>query len=184
VTEQWRASIPQADLADWLTVTGYLLCALLSFRAAWHAARRGQRREKIFWRTTSFLLLFLAGNELLDLQTLLTSLGRAHAKTHGWYEKRRIVQFVFILTLCVAAALAGLMATWVAMRSDKGIRLALAGLVLIGLFVLLRAASFHHLDELLGGGATIVSLGVVQEIGGILVVAAGAAVYNRSSRAS
>jgi hypothetical protein len=184
MTDQWSASIAQADLADWLTVTGYLLCALLSCRAACHAGRGKLRREKIFWRTTSFLLLFLAGNELLDLQTLLTSLGRAHAKTQGWYEKRRIVQAVFILALCIAAALAGLVAMWIARRSDIGVRLALAGLVLIGLFVLLRAASFHHLDQLLSGGSIVLSLGVAQEIAGILVVAIGAAIYNPRRRGS
>jgi hypothetical protein len=62
--------------------------------------------------------------------------------------------------------------------------LALAGLVLIGLFVLLRAASFHHLDQLLSGGSIVLSLGVAQEIAGILVVATGAAIYNPRRRGS
>ena len=147
------ASVARADLADWVTVVTYLIAALLSAAAAGEAGVRRETHERRFWRITAVLLVFFGINELLDMQTLLTSVGRAHAIANDWYDQRRSVQLVLVIILCVAAAFAGTVTLWLTRRSRVAIRLALAGLFFIGLFVLLRAASFHHLDEILGRGA-------------------------------
>ena len=44
----------------------------------------------------------------------------------------------------------------------------------------MRAASFHHLDELLGRGMPEFNWGSIQEMAGILIVAAAAALYVRT----
>lgn len=169
-------------MADWVTVAAYLLAALLSARAAGHAGLRRQARDSLFWRITAVLLVLLAINELLDLQTLLTSAARAHAKANGWYGEHRRVQYAFVMALAVAAVFVGIALLRLTRRTDAAVRLALAGLVFIGLFVLLRAASFHHLDEILGGGAPEFSWGSLQEMAGILIVAAAAGRYTRKRR--
>jgi len=64
------------------------------------------------------------------------------------------------------------------------VRLALVGLVFLGLFVLVRAASFHHLDELLGRGSPDFNWGSIQEMAGIVIVAAAALLYSRKRRKS
>lgn len=170
-------------MADWVTVAAYLIAAILSARAAGHAALRRQARERMFWRLTAMLLVLLGVNELLDLQTLLTSVGRANAKAYGWYEIHRKVQYLFVMGLGVAAALAALVMLWLTRRTDAAVRLALAGLMFIGLFILLRAASFHHLDDLLGRGALKFNWGSVQEMAGILIVAGAALRYMRKRKA-
>lgn len=175
----WRATIAHADLADWITVAAYLLGALLSARASRHAWLQRIPRETLFWRLTAALLLFLAINELLDLQTLLTMIGRAHAKAHGWYPQHRRIQYIFVIALAFGALLFGAVMLWLTRQMHAGIRLALAGLLFIGLFILLRAASFHHLDDILGRGATEFPLGSIQEMVGILIVAAAALFYTR-----
>lgn len=177
----WQTSIARADLADWWTVAAYGLAAFLSARAAAHADLSGQARERMFWRITAVLLVLLGINELLDLQTLLTSVGRAHAKVNGWYGEHRRVQYVFVMALGAAAAFAGIAMLWITRRTHAAVRLALAGLVFIGLFVLLRAASFHHLEELLGRGATEFNWGTLQKMAGILIVAAAAVLYARKA---
>jgi len=177
VISDWKSSIAQADMADLVTVAAYLLAALLSARAAGHARLRRQARDSMFWRITAVMLVLLGINEVLDLQTLLTSVGRAHAKAKGWYGEHRRVQYLVVIALEVAAVFAGIAMLWLTRRTHAAVRLALAGLVFIGLFVLLRAASFHHLDEILGRGAPEFNWGSLQEMAGILIVAAAAAFY-------
>lgn len=166
-------------MADWLTVTAYLCTAALSVNAASRAWLRRARRDRLFWQIVTGLMVFLAVNELLDLQTVLTMAGRAHAKAAGWYGAHRQVQYVFVLGLTALAAITGLCMLWLTRRAEFAVRLALVGLVFIGLFVLLRAASFHHLDELLGSGAPEFNWGSVQEMVGISLVACAALLYNR-----
>lgn len=182
--QDWQASIAHADMADWVTVAAYLLGAGLSARASRHARLQRLSHETWFWRLTAALLLFLAINELLDLQTLLTIIGRAHAKAHGWYPQHRRIQYIFVVALAFGAFVSGAMILWLTRQMHASIRLALGGLLFIGLFILLRAASFHHLDDILGRGATEFPLGSIQEMAGILIVAAAALMYSRGPGAA
>lgn len=168
-------------MADWVTVAAYLLAALSCLRAAGVAGLGPEARDRAFWQFTTLLLVFLAINELLDLQALLTSLARSYAKALGWYGEHRTVQYAFVIVLAGSAVVFGTALYWLTRRSHVAVRLALAGLVVIGSFVLLRAASFNHLDDLLGGGWQAFTWGSVQEMAGILVVAAAAALYARGA---
>jgi hypothetical protein len=175
----WRASIGNADLADWVTVATYLLAAILCAQAARRAAQLGAVRERTFWLITALALVLLGINELLDLQTWLTVAARSHARAHDWYEHRRAVQYAFITALAGAAGLAGAAMLWCTRRTPFAVRLAQLGLTFIVAFVLLRAASFHHVDLILGRGPAGVTTGSLQEIAGIFVVAAAALLYHR-----
>lgn len=175
----WKASVAAADLADWITVAAYLGTAVLAASAARCAWLRRRPRERAFWWITTALFCFLGINELLDLQTLLTDLGRANAQAYGWYGVHRQVQYYFILALSAVTIIAGVLMLRLTRNTPATIRLALLGLVFIGLFVLLRAASFHHLDDLLGSGLKSFPLGSIQEVVGIAVVAVAAALYSR-----
>jgi hypothetical protein len=173
----WQASIAHADAADWVTVTAYLVAAILCSSAARHAWLQRNSRENLFWRFTAVLLLFLGINELLDLQTLLTMIGRANAKANGWYPDHRKIQYIFVVALAIGAVIFGAVILWLTRRMHYAVRLALGGLVFIALFILLRAASFHHLDEILGRGATEFPLGSIQEMAGILLIATASLLY-------
>lgn len=175
----WQTSIAKADMADWVTVAAYLFTAFLSGQAAGQAWLRREPRERLFWQITTVLMVVLGINELLDLQMLLTFAGREYARASGWYGAHRPVQYAFVIALGVAAAFVGMAMLWLTRRTHGAVRLALVGLIFIGLFVLLRAASFHHLDEFLGRGAPVFNLGSLQEMAGILIVAAAAALYTR-----
>lgn len=164
-------------MADWVTVAAYLLAASLSVSAAGQAGIRRERREQMFWRIVASLLVFLAVNELLDLQTLLTMAGRAHAKAYGWYGEHRAVQFAFVVGLAASGLVAGVLMLWWTRGTHGAVRLALVGLASIGVFILLRAASFHHLDDFLGSGNPTFPWGSVQEMAGILLIGIGAVHY-------
>lgn len=179
--EQWTADVAGTGAVEWATVAAYLVAALLAVRAAGTARDAGQNGEKRFWLTLATLLVLLGINEPLDLQLLMTDIPRAHAKSHDWYNDRRQIQFVFVLALGAAAAVAGIAVVWLTWRMPRSVQLALVGLVFIGLFVLLRAASFHHLDDLLGRGFLIFNLGELQELIGVSIVA-GAAILRTRDR--
>lgn len=175
----WKFPFAEADLSDWATVSAYSLSAIMCFQAARIAGMRLEMRDCAFWRVTAIVLLLLALNELLDLQTLLTFLGRAHAKATGWYDERRFVQYVFVLTLAVAALCSATGLLWRTRHSDGTVRLAVVGLIFIGLFVLLRAASFHHVEAIFSRGGADYTWGKMQEFAGIFIIAAAAALYPR-----
>ena len=174
---EWQSSIANADAADWVNVAVNLFAAVMSIWAAKQARIRLAPREELFWRFTAGILVFLAVNELLDLQTLLTAIGRQNAMQNGWYGEHREVQYWFIIGLSVVAAIAGILMLWLTRRTHITVRLAIVGLAMIGLFVLFRAASFHHLDEYPGRGHPVFNWGAIQEFLGTMLVASAAAFY-------
>jgi hypothetical protein len=170
-----------AGTLPWLAVAGYLAAALLCglhFRAATIP------RERIFWLFAATTMLAMGINKQLDLQTMLTAMGRNWAREGGWYEQRRTFQAFFILA--VAIVVTGGTA-WLA-RLVRGLNMAvytaLAGLGLLALFILIRAASFHHLDVAMRTGIFGLKLHTVLELAGIAVVIAGARMHRRTKRPS
>lgn len=175
----WRASLADASASDWITVVAYLLAAVIAVQASRTAWLRREKRDRLFWSMTAVLLAFLGVNELFDLQTVLTAVGKSWALEGGWYEDRRLYQLEFMIALTFAALLAGLGALWLTRGAHGAMRLALLGLVFIGTFVLIRAASFHHVDALLGMGPAAFNWGSVQEMLGIVIVGWAARAYSR-----
>ena len=180
--KDYRASITHADFADWITVFAYGLAAILALRAAGTANLRREPRERAFWIAAALLMAFFGVNELFDFQTVLTAVGKAWAQAGGWYEQRRLYQAEFITALAAAMIATGLALVWLVRRTHRAVRLALFGMVFIGSFVLMRAASFHHVDALLGMGPASFNWGSIQEMTGIVIVAAAAHAYARPTR--
>jgi hypothetical protein len=160
------------DWVPWVVVGAYALALLLAARAARGTADADQRR---FWWLVAAMLLLLGLNKQLDLQTQLTAVGRSLARGEGWYGARRAVQMLFIAVGGVVAAGLGLWLVKLTARAGPAVRLSLAGVFLLGAFVMRRAVSFHHVDVLLGICWAGVKIHVVLELLGIAVTGAGAA---------
>jgi len=148
---RWSPGIGDPTAMGWVTVAVYLAAAAVGFfvaiRAPFPAASRG--RERLFWALLAAVLVGLAVNKQLDLQSYLTALGRCAAQHQGWYDRRRFVQEMVILGLLLAMVLLAV-GLWRLMRgtlSRNGV--ALAGLVLVLGFVAIRAVGFHHVDTLI-----------------------------------
>lgn len=164
-------------MSDWVTVAGYSIAVVLSAFASRKAEQRRQDRERSLWRITAIVMMALAINEPLDLQSLVTIAGRANAHENGWYADRRIVQHGFVIVCGGTVALAGSAVLFSARRTHPAVRLALVGVALIGLFVLLRAASIHHLDDSLARTTTWFRWASLDEIAGFTIVAVSATLY-------
>lgn len=181
---QWSPGLGDNNLMGWVTVLVYLLAAAAAALTARRltGAEPLLRRERRFWIITAALMALLAINKQLDLQSLLTMLARCHAQLAGWYEGRRVVQEAFIYLVAAGAVVAlGLLA--LLLRGILGrVWLALIGLGFVCAFVVIRAASFHHVDVLLGSTAAGIKLNWILELPGPTLIALVA--RHRADRAS
>jgi hypothetical protein len=147
----WRPQLDNPTFLGWLVVAVYLLAALACGRAGWIALVTPGRKECFpLWSLLAASLLFLGVNKQLNLQTLLIVLGRRTAWTGGWYEHRRQAQFAFaaVFALAAVAAVFLLFSRGKAFFGEN--RLALCGLIILTVFVLLRAATINHANEWFG----------------------------------
>lgn len=179
----WHPGIGDPTVWGWFTVGAYFAAVLLCFRAyrRSEAPRPPTRREILdarvrrrFWLLAAALLTLLGINKQLDLQSLLTAIGRLLAKDQGWYESRRLVQQAFIGSVIAAAGIVVLGSLWAFRRGGWWVLLGQVGLIALCTFVILRAASFHHVDMLLGQSVGFLKLNHVMELGGIAIVACAA----------
>jgi hypothetical protein len=168
--------------AAWFIVAAYVIaigCCVRAWRRDGEEASQApqQRRREYapgFWLLVAALLALLAVNKPLDLHNIITDYGRQAARTGGWYENRRSVQLVFSIAVAAASLLALLL---VALRLRKRVgryALALAGLWLLVVFIGLRVASFHHVDQWFGTRLRGVKLHWIVELLAIGTIIAGA----------
>jgi hypothetical protein len=169
---RWRPGIGDPTFVGWLTVIAYAVAGILCIREA--VQEREDRPRFAFWSLLGVLMVLLGINKQLDLQTWLTFTGRRMATSEGWYERRRVFQFWFIIAV-VLTGFAGFAAMWRLVR-ERGadLWLPLLGLFLVISFVVIRAASFHHVDEFLHTRLAGFKMNWLLELGGISVIIAGA----------
>jgi hypothetical protein len=116
-------------------------------------------------------MVFLCINKQLDLQSLLTDLGRAFAKEQGWYGERRGVQKLFIISLLLGSLI---LVAWTFRRCGKFWRtypILSAGLAFLLTFILVRAVSMHHVDAFLRVSIGGVRINWILELTGIGLIA-------------
>ena len=171
-TGRWVPGIGDPSLFGWLTVAAYLFAAAMAATNVPRAHKCG-RYELTFWVLLSVGLLFLAVNKQLDLQSWFSQTARDMALRQGWYESRRTVQLAFIVALAIASlvflgAIRAVLATKWRAYSLTGI-----GLAGLAVFVLIRAATFHHIDSLLGVSLAGLSVNFMFEVGSIAVIVLG-----------
>jgi hypothetical protein len=176
----WRPAIGDPSVMGWLTVAAYAAAAVLSFIAARRVriapgAPPQRRSERRMWLGVAIFMSLLCVNKQLDLQTLLTKIGRDIAVRGGWYEHRRPVQFLFVMAVA-AVVIAGFVLIVRKTRSVlKERKTLLAGLCFMLSFIVIRASSFHHVAVILGADIWGVRLNWLLELSGIALVGVSAA---------
>jgi hypothetical protein len=100
--------------------------------------------------------------------------GRQLANAQDWYDLRRVVQFSFILVLSAASIAAFL---WVAIffrDLHRRFAFAFCGLFFVLSYMIIRAATFHHIDEVIQYDLHGIKMKWVIELAGIyMIIAAG-----------
>jgi hypothetical protein len=168
--DHWRAGIGDPTVAGWITVAAYFLASFFCWKAARANLKQGSNREATFWFLFTAFLLLLGINKQLDLQTWFTLFGKHLAQDEGWYGSRRIVQAIFI-ALVAFIGFGSLLLFWRLARGKiRHYRLALFGAISLGCFIVIRAASFHYVDKMLGVRLSYLRLNFILEVGGIICV--------------
>ncbi|PSB02053.1 hypothetical protein C7B64_15150 [Merismopedia glauca CCAP 1448/3] len=198
VDRTWQPGIGDPTLIGWFTVVAYFVTAVLCVLCAKQAAivpkrynldnddlddifipRKHSSTLRWLWWSLGVVLLFLAINKQLDLQTWLTYTARDLAKSEGWYEQRRMYQLAFIIAIATTIFLF-LAIVAVAIKDYwHQVWLAIVGLGLLGSFIVIRAVSFHHIDVLLGFVVGGVKLNAFLELGGISCITISTLKYLR-----
>ena len=127
-------------------------------------------------------MFLLCLNKQLDLQSLLTNIGRIVANQGGWYDQRRTIQFWFVVAIGLASVAAFVFLAWKTRSIFKGRTLLLLGLSMLLLFVVMRAASFHHVGVFLEQRILGFKLNWILELGSIALVAVSAVQASRRTR--
>ena len=164
----------------WFVVAAYFVGAA----AAYKASNSARKRDRKFWIATASLLVLLGLNKQLDLQTLLTTEGRLLAHSEGWYDERRVVQGLFLLGLAIGGFVAiAAMIRWLR-RSPVQVKAAAIGIGILITFVLMRAASFHHMDRWVTINIDGLRSGWWLELAGIAVIGLSALTYRSRPKQS
>jgi hypothetical protein len=179
VQGRWRPGIGDPTVLGWVTVAAYFLAAVGCGMAAWRepmpdGTRRPRSRPSRFWLALAILMVALGINKQLDLQSLATQIGRDVIRAWGLYSERRELQSGFIVAVALMCAGALVAFLWAARRTLKMRWPAIAGMLFILGFVVIRAASFHHVDAFLAARLGGLRWNWILELGGIAVVALAA----------
>jgi hypothetical protein len=171
---KWKPGIGDPGFMGWFTVAAYMIAGLLSAFVALHSYRLfgvpDFQKQKRLWAMLAILLFFLGINKQLDLQSLFTDIGRAISVSQGWYGERRTYQFWFVLALTFAGFVSLFLVGWFIRRSLKQNGLVLFGLTFLLTFILVRAASFHHFDEVLHWRPMGIRMNWILELTGIFCI--------------
>ena len=184
---RWRPQIGDPSFMGWLTVVAYGIAAFTAFAAA----RRGGRAlgltngSRGMWLIVATLLSFLCLNKQLDLQSLLTDIGRIFAWQQGWYQERREYQKWFVLAVLAVSFLTTILLFFIYSQFWLKHFLLSFGLAFLLTFIVVRAISFHHVDTMLKSSIGGVKMNWFLELSGIgLVWLAAAMDYYNPKRAS
>jgi len=147
VSDRWHMAIGDPNVAGWAIFATYALAAVAAVMVLRRRpfAPAHHRKERVLWGMIALLMTGIALNKQLDLQSLMTTLGRCLAQDQGWYENRRMVQRDFIFGLIALAALTGAGLYWMLHGVIRQNLLSLLGLTALAGFVLIRGGHLLHI---------------------------------------
>jgi uncharacterized membrane protein YhaH (DUF805 family) len=151
-TEAWAPGFGDRDFYGYAMTVVHLVAAGLAvtvaIRGPFNSAAR--RSERWLWAIGATVLVALAINKQLDMQSMIVNAARCVARSEGWYDTRRMFQEEVIFGLVIAAAILVPALIFALRRAISGNLAFVVSLSALVVFVLLRAISFHHLDIVLG----------------------------------
>jgi len=168
VDGRWYPGIGDPSVVGWLTVAAYLAACVLCWRCAVRSRAHKDGAQAV-WFFLAALLLVMGVNKQLDLQSLVTQVARDMVKANDW--PRRVVQVWFVAGVVVAGPVMIGAVLWLARRKLKQLAMALVGVLFLICFVMVRAVSYHSIDQMLGTRFAGAKLNWILELSGIGCVA-------------
>ena len=174
---RWSPGIGDPTIGGWVSVALYAGVAWACHRILSRRRQRPvvlDRNEPFLWRLLFIGVMTMGINKQLDLQSALSEWARLMAHEQGWYENRRQYQLAFIAAMPVAMLTAFSALALMIWRTPAPTLLACAGAAGLVAFIAIRAASFHHVDEILNSQLGVLRLNWLLEIGSLAVIGLGA----------
>lgn len=176
---RWELGIGDPTILGWTTVVIYLVVAIRCvFKAI---ASRSLGGNYHYWLILSLFFLMLGINKQLDLQSWLTQTLKDISIEHGWYAQRRGLQIAFVVTIGFGMLLATFSLRLFLVNIWHRHKLLWVGMIMLCGFVLIRAASFHHVDIAIGSSVLGIKLNVILEVSALLIILVGTYVKHQVS---
>jgi len=170
----WYPTIGDPTFMGWLTVFLYFFVSVACFRYVFLSSVLFSDdvaiKQKQFWLFMALILFAWGINKQLDLQSMLTAVGKYYAHRDGWYEHRRVIQVSLIIGILLSMSV---MISWFLFYMRAILKtnwLAVVGVSFLLMFVMVRATSFHHMDILINTTILGVRMNWVLELGGIVCI--------------
>ncbi|WP_439587263.1 hypothetical protein [Hydrogenophaga sp.] len=173
----WSPGIGDPTVGGWITVALYVCTAWACLRVLLYKRHKQvvlRDNEQLIWRLLMLAMVALGINKQLDLQTALTEFARVLATEQGWYGNRRQYQEAFIAAVIVMGLTALAAMAVLVWHAPAPTLLACAGAAGLIVFVAVRAASFHHVDAILGWRWGGLPLNWILEMGSLVLISWGA----------
>ena len=147
----WHSATGAPTLLAWVMAAAYAVAAVQCVRAALRMRRPIPLSldQRFAWWACAAALGFLGVNKLVAFQTLAFHLGRGIALRGGWYGQRRVVQGLFAAIMLLGLLTCGLFAWRKRISFTQEQPVAAAGVVCLLLYVVVRAADFTHVLEMM-----------------------------------
>lgn len=174
----WHPGIGDPTFIGWFTAVSYFVVGAACLYCASKAFHRRNTFEiwqpHIFWGLIGLAMMFLAANKQLDLQSWFTLVFKHLAQENGWYGERRVLQFWFVagIGLCGIGTIWWFL--WILRSAPHKFYGAVIGLSFLATFIVIRAASFHHVDRFLALKPLGFEMNWILELTGIFLVGASA----------
>lgn len=173
----WKLSVTNLNLVEWLTICSYFLSAYLCTQAKnnWPSYNsKIDQRVTTFWKCVSVILVVLALSEILDIQKLITHIARQFSKASGWYDRRGEYQQKIILLVITITFSAFIYFSILFRKIIRQKLPALVGIAFLCGYIAVRLVSFHDVDSLLNMKVIGVELNGLIELASVFCIGSSA----------
>ncbi|MBN2041625.1 MAG: hypothetical protein JW864_16435 [Spirochaetes bacterium] len=157
----------------WFITAVYFIIFILYVQYLLRVRKNPENIEKNYMRfilITAILTFILGINKQLDLQMLLTDIGRTHSKIFGWYNIRRPAQVRFISIFASLATGVVILSAYNLRKLWRKIFLQTTGLFILFGFIIIKGSSHHKLDHFFSKKILGMSMFGVFEIIGLALI--------------
>jgi hypothetical protein len=151
VNGHWKPGIGDPTFLGWLITGLYfiasVLCGFCSLQSRRTSSVNHPHNHPVFWWTLTLVMLFMTINKQLDLQSFFLLIGRKVAIAQGWYSQRNIVKIWFVTGISTFSFILIAWLGWIYQAELRYFGLALFGIILLLIFIIIRAGS-HHIRAL------------------------------------
>ena len=168
----WIPQLGDQTPAGWLTVYLYY-CTTLACCVAfvYHLTRVYHRSEARVWFSCALMMLCLSICKHFNLLSAFTEIGRVIARSSGWMDMRRSVQIIAMSILLVAAVVGSVKVVgYIPGRILRVYGFTYVGIMVLALFVVMRAISLHQLETVLSYTIAGIRWNSIIEIGCLVLI--------------